>query len=638
MAKQKSRKVKKARSRVSQSPIALAVLFLLLPLLYSNVPQEPVVPIRWMLTGCFLLLFIPYFFLYKGQTNTLLRSDPLVTSYVPLSLVFLAWLGMSSFFSVNSSVAIQEFGRMTVPILLIWVVIASTSDKTFSTHLIFRAIAISAAIQGLVALLQGFQIEVMDIPSRGGKISGIMANGNLLGSAQVLALPFVFLATLDKNKIWAGLARASMVLVLFSIIIAASRSPWISLFFAVTPVLLLVLTRKTSYPHILTRWKTKSWFSALMVLALAALVMMANDKVNQSITSRLLPGIVAPTDAEASKIARQAQENITGRLDMWRLAAEKAKGAPLTGIGPGCWKVMSPLYEAEAGYSQKYGAKNLRPHNVYLQLANEYGIIGLILFILVALIPLIIALKRVADKKTSKEEALLMTAMSGGLMALAVDYMFSFTHERMAHMGYFALMVGLIIGMQRGKKNHPMLSSKLFWMAALLLVMFSLMIGLERWKFEKHYKIAEANLNAARNEQVLLEVEKGRSSLVKVGPIANTLEVQEAQAYKNLNQFEKAISSSHEGLKQLPHNFALNNNLGTIHFQNKQLDSAAKYFEKALFLAPGEPLVLKNLAGTYYNTKDFQKCIEAIDALPADERDERLERVYRSAVNELNSN
>ncbi|WP_027076562.1 O-antigen ligase family protein [Maribacter antarcticus] len=85
------------------------------------------------------------------------------------------------------------------------------------------------------------------------------------------------------------------------------------------------------------------------------------------------------------------EDGISQRFWLWNTAISQLNERPLTGFGLGAkeklfsWKVQKDILESNYGYAHKKALKsisNLNLHNNYIQLAYEFGAVGLILYLI----------------------------------------------------------------------------------------------------------------------------------------------------------------------------------------------------------------------------------------------------------------
>lgn len=81
----------------------------------------------------------------------------------------------------------------------------------------------------------------------------------------------------------------------------------------------------------------------------------------------------------------------SGRLDEWRLALRVFSGHPVGGVGLGNYQVVEPSYATQTlnlTTVRQIVTIPLVVHNTYLQLAAELGVVGLVLFLSIVVVPL----------------------------------------------------------------------------------------------------------------------------------------------------------------------------------------------------------------------------------------------------------
>ena len=98
-----------------------------------------------------------------------------------------------------------------------------------------------------------------------------------------------------------------------------------------------------------------------------------------------------------------------GRLNMYKSTAGIIRENPSLGIGLGNWRLLSPKYADNTAYTDRNFTKiTQRPHNDFLWLLSEVGIIGMVFiigFLIYHLRLLLLALKRGANSDEEREHA-----------------------------------------------------------------------------------------------------------------------------------------------------------------------------------------------------------------------------------------
>lgn len=89
----------------------------------------------------------------------------------------------------------------------------------------------------------------------------------------------------------------------------------------------------------------------------------------------------------------QDDSSITTRLQMWRTSLRLIRENPLLGIGAGNFNPTALRYVEEVLEENPWSSHHLHPHNLYLQIPLEQGIISLVIFLILVVKSYYIALK-----------------------------------------------------------------------------------------------------------------------------------------------------------------------------------------------------------------------------------------------------
>jgi len=221
---------------------------------------------------------------------------------------------------------------------------------------------------------------------------------------------------------------------------------------------------------------------------------------------------------------------------------------------------------------------------------------------------------------------------------VAVDSLFSFAVERIEHSVYMLLMGGIILGLyaqEAGTANLKMQPiKKIILVAAVLLILFNLLLGKKKFDFEKHLKLAIYNNEQKRFSETINEANSAKNSFFTVDITANPVELNSGVAYKEMKNYDAALKELNTALKYSPYNNRTYNNLGAVYFDLKQYQNAIDSYKKSLEYVPEFETVLKNLAMTYYFAGDYAACIETMGKFKT-EGDPMMTNVLNDAKKKL---
>ena len=175
----------------------LLVLIVILPFLYSEIPLDTVVSVRYIFLCAFMLLFVLYFFAWKKRMITV--PSRLAKIVFITGAAFALWSLLSLTGAINYREGYWEIGRHLLHLVLLFIIMTAVAQEPAQLLKICCAITIISLLHGLVGILQFYEIAFTSLPGNY-KPYGFMTNRNLFGSAQAFLLPFVIYTFLPGKK------------------------------------------------------------------------------------------------------------------------------------------------------------------------------------------------------------------------------------------------------------------------------------------------------------------------------------------------------------------------------------------------------------------------------------------------------
>jgi O-antigen ligase len=579
----------------------LVLLLLILPVAFSRATMDALLSIRYILLSVFLGLFVAYFFLYRKQATGL--ALPKFNKIVfAIGLVYSVWMVVCLTAALNYREGYYEVGRYLLVLVYLFAVMVTVIKEENKLSAIFNTLVIVAIIHSLIGIMQHYETGFTDIPGSNSKPYGLMANRNVFGSAIMLLLPFVLYVLHRGNILWKSLAGFALGLQVIALLLSQTRSAWLATLVILLVSLILVLVY--SKPN---RRKWLISFGTIAVIATGIIfIVLAGDSegtLKESVTERTKSFTRGGVTSDENK------ENVQERFRIWKKTLALIKDKPITGTGPGNWKLKIPEY-GTAGLAWAGGLYAPdRVHNVYLQVTAETGLPGSLLYFGMWLLIVFLAFKIIL-KPRNEDQRVLIIMMLAGLAGLASDSMFSFPTERFEHNIFFYLMAGIILGIyannQVAEKKFSI--SKPIAVTLIIFCGLNLLLGFSKYNFEVHWQKGKAFENAGQYAEMVRELDKGKSSFVTLSPdVGAPLELKIAIALKELKQYDRAMREIEKAWQYDPNSAAVWNTLGTIHTELKQFEKAISAYERARQIAPNYDVVLKNLAINYYNLKRYKE-------------------------------
>lgn len=220
----------------------------------------------------------------------------------------------------------------------------------FLSSLVLLGVSIIGVWEYLFGMAELRWVDTARFGDIGGRVTSLFANPNILSVYLLLYFPFALRASfLPKSR---GRLRlfygATSVLCAFCILLTWSRGAWLGLLLECL-LFLLFHSRK----------------SRIIALCLPPAALLSIPILPQNFRGRLF------------SIGDLGESSIRYRLLTWRGALRMFEHHPFgIGIGEGAWRVVWPHY-AISGTSRVMHA-----HNIFLQVATELGVGGLVVLLL----------------------------------------------------------------------------------------------------------------------------------------------------------------------------------------------------------------------------------------------------------------
>ncbi|MEA2232308.1 MAG: hypothetical protein QOD83_2124 [Solirubrobacteraceae bacterium] len=269
---------------------------------------------------------------------------------VALLALFLFWAGSSLLWARESAAVYTDLTRFLPLFALFLIMHAAVRTRRHVITLVL--VVIGGAI---VAAIAGILVPPPPDADAAGRLAGAEANAlaPVLVAGAVLAAAF---AGMTQRAIAVRLAAVAVSgFCIVGVVLTGSRGGLIGL--AVALLVGLAFAGRARRARVVPVVAIAIALTVLYVIALA------------------------PPDLRA-RITETGDGS--GRSDIWRVGAEIVKANPVLGVGAGNYEARSPEYVLQAGLIRRSDLivdRPLGPHNIYLQVLSELGVVGLLLFL-----------------------------------------------------------------------------------------------------------------------------------------------------------------------------------------------------------------------------------------------------------------
>ena len=352
-----------SRSLIDEA-IPLGVLAVYVTAEYANV-GEPVkavgLPSPWVATTGLAVIAIVI-----GMGRGTVRPR---WSWVFGAVAAFVWArALSAVFAVDPSVSTEPMTQLFKDALTVAIVVSLAS--ACGTRLWRVAVPIVAALAALASLavlqqwvigtgndLLGFSTlkDYVDIGSVTKRFQGPLDDPNFWGRVLVSAVPFAASLVLAFHGRWKAVAGGAALLVLLGIFLTQSRGAYLAAGAAVVSFAILAGPKVRRY---------------LLLMPVVGVLLLVNPATGPRLATLL----------DVNKSA----EDVVDLSIVYRETAQHAGLAmfadhPLIGVGPGNFNSLVPEYVREGVASLPPGAQlgEIAPHNTYLEMSAESGVVGL---------------------------------------------------------------------------------------------------------------------------------------------------------------------------------------------------------------------------------------------------------------------
>ena len=537
-----------------------------------------------------------------GEKKPLRSSSP----WLPGGL----WLGtglLSAFAAGYPYEAAGELLGQAILLILMFVVASALSFDRLTP--VWWTGALTGLGVGLIGILQYHSLSFIRIPSNAPP-SVTFANRNLAAEYLIGAIPIsVYLFLISQRRLRVGVSGLSATLMGVYLVYTRTRGAWVGfgvgLLGAGIALALAPKWRAATLQALRSRMDRpkKTWTVGLVVLFL---LLSALPPRLRSAASPL-GGKTDVAATAASVLQGDTAEQDAGlreRFAFWKNTLRMVADHPMLGVGPGGWVRAYPPYDGGATITPRGVPRH--PHNDYLEVASECGLIGLIAygwFWAAGLMTLI----RMAG---CPEPPVRLAALSFGVAVLAIlgDACFSFPKDQPQVMMFPYLLFGVAAGATaREKDKAAPLPHRgrgwgrglpyLFLLVSLTAVAFS---G-RRIAFDRHYRKAFA-LGVARDWQAMLP--EARSALA-YGVFQPDILYFKGLALQNLSRYPEAEETYRQALVHAPHAWYVHAGLAAACFHQGRPQEALKHGQIALAICPTANALRKDLAEVYGQMGDL---------------------------------
>jgi len=428
----------------TETIIFLIFSVLIVPLLYSRATLDPTLITRTLALTILSLGFFIYITVRVLSDHEYYDVSILRKYIFQIWLIFLVFVGISIFNAENRSEAVVDLIKhiLVFIYLVISTLILSKRDDSFK--LICKLVTLfSIIILGIGSYQIYDQITAGSFDHQASyKVSALFAHRNLYSQIILLSIPFSIASIIILRNIWRILAIISVPVSIGFIAILLTKTVWIA--FLGSAFLTFILTIAIFYKQ-LKRKKYSFWRIGSLFLIFIVILFLSAFLVSRISGKDILK---QQTYWLKSTQFGSAKE----RLELWERSSEMAKENPWIGIGSGNWKIMIAKHGTKDMRSETGEVFFQRPHNDFIWVLSESGIIAMLSYILIFCIVLFYIL-RILKRTEDLHTRIYTLMMFFFLTAYIAISLLSFPKERIEHTIFLILSISSITTIYHKQNN-----------------------------------------------------------------------------------------------------------------------------------------------------------------------------------------
>lgn len=529
--------------------------FLLIPIFFFE--REYV----WSKISLFSVLNLLWFVLFmgKGRRMRFTRYLLIVLAYIIASLLSFLYA-----YDIYRSLYLFIIYLNALCFLFILHMIDPPEDE------VAYVVLISVFAVSIVGFLQYFGFLRASYTKYGERdISSTFGLSNFAGEFLAVLSLFLYIFFSDKKRAWAGIS--GIIIAFLYIVLARARAAFLGLTGgALLGFLIFIVKRRIR----------------ILWLLLPPIIIVG---------IMLTPYGMGMLKGLKSGFALKDSPSVY-RIECWKASLKIFEDHPFTGVGLGNFEV----------YARKYGSEELerladsatvkvkRPHNEYLQVLSETGIIGFLTFVTLLFYPLYFALK-------GRKPHLIAPQISFMLIAI-----FSFPMQNISALSSYIFASYLSTYSERIDKKVP----KLFYPLIGLLILFTIILSSIIFLGEVNRRKAIVAYNRGMYSQSLFYINRA----IRFNPWESDHYFSRGQTYYKLRNYAKAIEDFKKYLRKNPYHGRAHLIISILEYDMGKFEEAKEHIELAFKYSKRKiPLLYLSAFLIYREGGEEKKAMEVLN-------------------------
>ena len=570
----------------------LLLVFLVPVLIYTGTANANLIKVTTFNVGVVVLLCLWVAELIHSRQFAWVRSS----IHVPLAL-YLGWSLISALGSDYKYASFNELGKLLSYALLYLVVISHLRSKRQINRLLLVAFC-GAFVTGVYGLLQHLGVDWIEWYPKGPRILSSLGNPTFFAAYLVLMLPVALSLGLAVESAEARIGLGLLTGLLYlCLLFTYARAGWLGLLVGVM-VSGSLLWGFVGLPQLRQARATSraALLAGILILLTGVGILRSSLSFRERVVSSFQTG-------ESSNVERIMTWQ--GALGIWRQH-------PLRGAGLGTFQIHVPRHRSAQFYTMGLAVIIDHAHNEFLEIAAETGVIGLALFLwlAVAYVVVVVRIMRAAQEDYWRY---LASGLLGGLVAFMIQNLAGVTLRWVFGGMFFWLWLAVTVvaaGRSHGESGQqvtvwrwpqskaeqwPRMGLLVAYAALVLTTVGATYLIIRPFQSEIHLKRGK---RATAEEQGEL-AQAALTKAISLNRYSLASYYQLGHVYNSKGEFEQALATYQQLASLAPDYGRIHYNLGAIYTNLEQAERAATEYEQAVAQedSPGNHMALAEAYG-----------------------------------------
>ncbi len=545
----------------------------------------------------FLSIFIFSFFLYLVLANKELRIK--IDAITLLFLIYALLSVLSVSWAQNKSLSIIEASKTLLFFSFFSIARYVLNARNKALYIKLLKVILFLFFLSLLPLI----IQAIDLPGYSRlatyNISAISGHKNLYSSFVFLCLIYSLIGFFNTQGKWKMVFGVSSIAQFIIIIILQTRTVWLAVTVSVLVLIILHLTKNKSR-HILNEFGRKHviGFILFSLLVLNVFFLYAFPKIVDVLLKEM------PKSESVENIYDTS--TLTERFLIWDKTFEISKENPILGVGGNNWQIAFPSKSLPDIYRVlSLDVTFQRPHNDFLWILTEYGILGLNIYFSLILCVLALLFWQLIVSEIRDYRILF-----AGLIGFLCIAFFDFPRERIEHNILFYLMLAISLALFENE-NISAINGRVFRIKRGVLLLFAALFGMIIICTSLNFRgecYTKRLYSARANKSYSMVISNGSKALsfcYTIDPTSIPISWYRGNAYASTEKYQKALDDFRQAFKDHPFNHHVLNDYASSLVMNGMVDSAKILYKEAARINPRFPEPRLNLTALYINEGNY---------------------------------